>query len=100
MKQKKISIYVLILFTLLLPWFNGNYLDSAKLNSVEQNTTESFFEINPCKISFFEYIFQSERLQDVTFYADDSSPMYCFGRISQYKVLMEIFTYMLVRTFL
>ena len=44
MKQKKISIYVLILFTLLLPWFNGNYLDSAKLNSVEQNTTESFLK--------------------------------------------------------
>ena len=85
MKQKKISIYVLILFTLLLPWFNGNYLDSVKLNSVEQNTIESFFEINPCKISFFEYTFQSESLQDVTFNADDSSPMYCFGRISQYK---------------
>lgn len=58
MKQKKISIYVLVLFTLLLPWLNGNYLDSAKLNSVEQNTIESFFEINSCKISFLNIYFK------------------------------------------
>jgi len=84
MKQKKISIYALALTALLLPWFNGNYLDTVKLNSIEPSKLETYFQINPCKISFIEYIFYSEGLQDVKFNADDSSPIYCFGRISQY----------------
>ncbi len=84
MKKNKISIYFYFLIVLFLPWFNSNYFDSINLDSSEPHKIETFFQINTCKISFFEYIFHSEGLQQVKFNADDSSPMYCFGRISQY----------------
>lgn len=84
MKKNRISIYFFLLLVLFLPWFNSNYFDSINLDSTNSNTTETFFQINTCKISFFEYILHSEELKKINFNADDSSPIYCFGRISQY----------------
>lgn len=87
MKQKKISIYALLLLVLLLPWFNSNYLDSVNLKSADSGKVDIFFQINPCKVSFFEYVAFSEDISKVNFSTDDSSPIYCFGRISQYKII-------------
>ena len=84
MKKNNISIYFFLLIVLFLPWFNGNYFDSINLDSTEPNMIEPFFQINTCKISYFEYILHSEELKEVKFHVDDSSPIYCFGRISQY----------------
>jgi hypothetical protein len=64
-----------------VPWFNSNFFDEVKPN---ENTifNDTYFEINPCKISLAEFIFFEENFSRFEFVSDVSSPIYCFGRIS------------------
>ena len=54
--NKKLFFKLLILLILiLLPWFNADYSDNV--NPTELGTEDtSFYEINPCKIAFSEYL--------------------------------------------
>ncbi len=64
-----------------MPWFNSNLFDDTVPNkNTEFNNT--YFEINPCKISLAEFMYFEENLSKFEFISDTSSPIYCFGRIS------------------
>ena len=86
MKKIKISIIPLLFLVLFLPWANANYFDSITINSADPAELGNLFQTNPCKISFVEFINYSNELNNIEFNFDDSSPIYCFGRISQYIV--------------
>ncbi len=86
MKKSKATIIPLLLIVLFIPWSNANYFDSININTAESSDIDNFFQINPCKISFVEFINYSKELNNIKFNFDDSSPIYCFGRISQYIV--------------
>lgn len=84
---------VLLIFLVLVPWFNANYFDEVRPFEVIQEDL-SFYEINPCKISIFEFFaFNVKHIyQDHYFYRfDNSSPISCFGRISGVTLLDNSF---------
>tara|TARA_B100001113_G_C21118944_1_gene626539 strand:+ start:950 stop:2512 length:1563 start_codon:yes stop_codon:yes gene_type:complete len=83
MLNKKIRNSILIFLLIISPWFNANYFDDLK--QPEESNKLSFYEINPCKISLFEYVSSLENINDVNLNGDSYSPIYCFGRISQIK---------------
>ena len=93
-EEKKIYIKLIALtFFLLTPWMNANYLDSINPSDVIQEDL-SFYEINPCKISFLEFLKHDLKhvFQDHYFYRfDNSSPISCFGRISGVTLLNNNF---------
>ncbi len=83
MLNKKIGNSILIFLLIIAPWFNANYFDDLKQS--EESIDMTFYEINPCKISLFEFISSLENIDEVNLYGDSYSPIYCFGRISQIK---------------
>jgi len=82
MKSKFIKKYFLIIFIILAPWFNSNYFDNIK---PENNVNFTFYEINPCKISLFEFVFNNQEFSKLKIESDDFSSILCFGRVSQIK---------------
>jgi len=81
--DKKIRNAILIFLLLIFPWFNANYFDDLK--QIEGSIDVTFYEINPCKISLFEFLLSIENVKDLNLNGDSYSPIYCFGRISQIK---------------
>ncbi len=75
---------VLILFILIIPWMNGNYFDELNASTPSQEDL-SFYEINPCKVSLFEFLLKNPKsiYQDHFFFRfDDNSSIKCFGRVT------------------
>ena len=92
--NKKLFFKLLILLILiLLPWFNADYSDNV--NPTELGTEDtSFYEINPCKIAFSEYLrvdFQSTYQDHYYFRYNDYSSINCFGKISGIALFQNIF---------
>ncbi len=83
MKFNKTKNFVLIVLFVLTPWFNANYFDDMKPPSKTEDYT--FYEINPCKISLFEFIYNNREISNFQFVNDDYSSILCFGRVSQIK---------------
>lgn len=87
MKLKNNLTYIYLLVFMLAPWFNGNIFDSSYIGSSESNNIEIFFQLNPCKISFYEFISNFVNIEDVNFKTDEYSPIFCYGRVSQFMIL-------------
>ena len=83
MKIKKTKNFVLIVLLVLTPWFNANYFDDIEPPNKAEGFT--FYEINPCKISLFEFIYNNRDISNVQLVNDDYSSILCFGRVSQIK---------------
>lgn len=94
MFKKKYFIKSLFLLTLiLLPWFNSDYTDSIKPTQLGTEDT-SFYEINPCKVSFSEYLgvdFQSTYQDHYFFRFNDYSSINCFGKVSGIALFKNTF---------
>ena len=81
MKSHHIKNVLFIVLITILPWFNSNLFDDTTPNkNTEFNNT--YFEINPCKISLAEFVYFEDNISGFNFIGDTSSPIYCFGRIS------------------
>ena len=60
----------IIFFIILIPFLNADYSDDIKAVPVSQEDI-SFYEINPCKVSFFEFPIIGIQI-DKTFFALNS----------------------------
>ena len=83
----------IIFFIILIPFLNADYSDDIKAVPVSQEDI-SFYEINPCKVSFFEFInTQKEVLYQDHFFLrfNNVSSIACFGRVSGVTVLKDGF---------
>ena len=85
----------LLLFSLiavfLIPWFNNDAQGTYSIPKVSQEDV-SFYEINPCKVSLFQFITSNtESVYQNHFYfrPDNKSSIQCFGRISGVTVLQK-----------
>jgi len=88
MLKKDYFVYLLIVLILFLPWFNS---DSDQINFIPEISQEEnpFYEINPCKISLFEFFNANKKslFQDHYFFRpNNDSPINCFGRIAGISV--------------
>jgi len=89
MKITKSSlVYFFIFLLIFLPWFNS---DSDQIDYIPQLSQESnpFYEINPCKISFMEFMNANKKsiFQDHYFFrANNKSSIKCFGMITGISV--------------
>ena len=82
--DKKLLRILLIAILLILPWFNGNYFDETSA-SIPSQEDLSFYEINTCNISLFEFLIKNPNsiYQDHFFFRfDDYSSIECFGKIT------------------
>ena len=75
---------LLILIMLVIPWLNS---DSSNIPSIPKISQENnpFFEINPCKISLYEYFVSDIKsiYQDHYYFRlDTASSIKCFGRVT------------------
>ena len=87
MKIKKFYLYLLTVI-FIIPWLNS---DSTKYLSIPEISQEenTFYEINPCKISLFEFIKSNPKsiYQDHYYFRpNDNSSIECFGRIAGVSV--------------
>lgn len=80
---KNTKNFVLIILLVLAPWLNANYLDDIKPPNKDENYT--FYEVNPCKVSLFEFIYNNRDVSNFQLVNDNYSSILCFGRISQIK---------------
>ena len=93
-KQKnKIYIFLTIFLLVIVPWVNSN---SENIQSIPKISQESnpFFEINPCKISLFQFItsnYESIYQDHFYFRPDNKSSIGCFGTITGVTVLQKNF---------
>ena len=86
--KKKHASYLLIVLLIVLPWFNS---DSDQALSIPELSQEAnpYYEINPCKISFVEFLNANKRsiYQDHYFFrANNNSSIDCFGKITGISV--------------
>ena len=89
MISKKLIKLIYFLSLISFPWFNANYFDDIKQPvKIEES---AFFEINPCKVSLFEFLYKNNEVKDFEYNIDSYSPIYCFGRISQVKESKQIY---------
>ena len=77
-------IYIVILVLLIAPWFNSS---SGQIDYIPELRQEAnpFYEINPCKISLFEFFKANKKslYQDHYFFrANNKSSISCFGKIT------------------
>ena len=82
--NKNLLRVILIFILLIIPWTNGNYFDEIKAATPSQEDL-TFYEINPCKVSLFEFLVKNPKsiYQDHFFFRfDDMSSIKCFGRIT------------------
>lgn len=90
---KKKYIILLLMLIIFIPWFNANYFDNIKPEELGTENT-SFYEINPCKISLFEYLsvdYKSIYQNHYFFRFNDYSSISCFGRVSGIALTNNIF---------
>ena len=91
MITKKNILIPIILLLFLIPWFNHDLQGNYSIPKVSQEDT-SFYEINPCKISLFQFIrSNTESIYQNHFYfrPNNVSSIKCFGRISGVTVLQK-----------
>lgn len=84
MKFKYFLVVFLTLVILLLPWVHGSRDNLDKVPPVSQEDL-SFYEINPCKVSFLSFLISNPKsiYQDHYFFRpNDYSSIACFGKIS------------------
>ena len=85
MKLKNNFVIYLVIFVLLFaPWFNSS---SDKIDYIPELSQEAnpFYEINPCKISLFEFFNANKKslYQDHYFFRpNNKSSISCFGKIT------------------
>ena len=85
MKLKNNFVVYLVIFVLLFaPWFNSS---SEKIDYIPELSQEAnpFYEINPCKISLFEFFNANKKslYQDHYFFRpNNKSSISCFGKIT------------------
>ena len=87
MNFKKIYLFLLIVVAL-APWFNSDSINYISIPEIRQEEN-TFYEINPCKISLFEFIKSNPKsiYQDHYYFRpNDNSSIGCFGRISGVSV--------------
>lgn len=93
-RNKKIMFKgVIILFLLIAPWFNGIFSDAPDPQKLVQEDM-SFYEVNVCKISLFEFLINdpSSIFQDhYHFRYNNYSAVRCFGKISGATLLNNEF---------
>ena len=90
-KKPKLVLVGLMFITILVPWFNTELGNNFSIPEVSQEDV-TFYEINPCKISLFQFISNnSESLYQNHYFfrPDNSSSIKCFGRISGVTVLQK-----------
>ena len=88
-KRNLLLFFLLVLF--IVPWFNYDAQGSYSIPKVSQEDV-SFYEINPCKVSLFQFISSNtESVYQNHFYfrPDNKSSIQCFGRISGVTVLQK-----------
>ena len=83
MKISKFKTSIILFLIILTPWLNANYFDDINIQNNYLDT--SFFEINPCKVSFFEFLNFAAEISSYELVNDSYSSILCFGRISQVK---------------
>ena len=85
MIDKKIVLKILvIIFLILLPWFNGGNFTNENIPEIRQESNP-FYEINPCKVSLFQYFSADIKsiYQDHYFFRpNNKSSISCFGKIT------------------
>ena len=83
MKAKKFTLtFFLILF--ILPWFVSSAENHYVIPEISQQGNE-FYEINPCKVSLFEFIKSNPKsiYQDHYYFRPvDNSSINCYGRVA------------------
>ena len=91
MITKKNILIPIILLLFLTPWFNHELQGNYSIPKVSQEDT-SFYEVNPCKISLFQFISSNtESIYQNHFYfrPNNMSSIKCFGRISGVTVAQK-----------
>ncbi len=87
MELKTLLKGFLIVLLLTGPWFNSHLESNAAAAKVSQEDV-TFYEINPCKVSLFDFLkSNSESIYQDHFYFrfDNNSPIKCFGTSSSEK---------------
>ena len=84
--KKNTPIFLLILLIIFVPWMISDYFDEAAAAEIINNDL-SFYEINPCKVSTFEFLNKNNFNNDIKFNIDNRSSINCYGKISQ--VILE-----------
>lgn len=84
MLKKNYAIYLVIFVLLVAPWFNSS---SDQIDYIPELSQEAnpFYEINPCKISLFEFFNANRKsfYQDHYFFRpNNNSSISCFGKIT------------------
>ena len=90
-KKPKLVLVGLTFVAILVPWFNTELGNNFSVPEVSQEDV-TFYEINPCKISLFQFVSNnSESLYQNHYFfrPDNSSSIKCFGRISGVTVLQK-----------
>ena len=77
-------VYLVIVVLLVAPWFNSS---SDQIDYIPELSQEAnpFYEINPCKISLFEFFNANKKslYQDHYFFrANNKSSISCFGKVT------------------
>ena len=84
----KILFLSISLFVILLPWFNSSSEKYLFIPEISQESND-FYEINPCKISLYEFIKANPKsiYQDHYYFRPlNKSSISCFGKISGISV--------------
>lgn len=84
---KTLLIFLFLIFCIFS--FNANYFDDIYPETVSQENT-AFYEINPCKVSLFEFIIENPKSiyqNHYRFMPYENSSIECFGRISGLTVI-------------
>ena len=85
----RIVFYILLLFLLLIPWLNTNIGFNQNAGVVSQEDV-TFYEINPCKVSLFEFLISNPKSiyqNHFHFRFNNYSSINCFGRVSGLTVI-------------
>ena len=80
--KKNTLIFLLILFIIFMPWMVSDYFHETAATEIINNDI-SFYEINPCKVSTFEFLNKNNFNNDIEFNIDNRSSINCYGKISQ-----------------
>ena len=85
----KMAIYIFILFLLIVPWLNTS-IDFKQNAGIASQEDVTFYEINPCKVSLFEFLRSNPKSiyqNHFHFRFNNYSSISCFGRVSGLTVI-------------
>ncbi len=83
LKNKKAINLLVLFFLLIIPWIFADYTDDITPEKITSDL--GFYEVNPCKISLFEFILKNPNVMYQDHYiinSYDYSSINCFGKIS------------------